>query len=1748
MNEQLINEIKQAIQQLEEQRRKLEGLGQSTASVTSQISNLTKGLTTLSSEAGLVGKALQNAEVQLNKFFAAAKAGQNVRVDTPFGRMRSGLLAGTEFNEVNKAAKDLDAVMAQSPESMRSKGIEEIIQSLTKEREALASGSKEYINRTLFINTLNDTLKKLNGEITVSTKELDKLKKQTDNVLRSLQAGVPGSFPLDGGRFNTRPFIEASEKARAATQELNQVAATTSQSAIQGVVGGSAIPNTRISTTQPISLNPEEIKRLQEANKQTVKNLQKGITEIRTSIKKVRAEGEKALSEYEEAIRKADLARARASTGQADTNRKVGESAFDSNEKAIQDAEQKQAQVAAKVGEALKKQGESELDIRDKTNKKAEEQRARASTKEAEQIKLAGERALDAYEESNRKYDQAVSRRTQRQGELAKREQERVAARQNLMNTLPGGKLAAENLFAQAQRVDPAYTPDKIKSVFTEGSTGISQVTYQVETAEGIFKRTAFTVDKFGNVLVSTQKKFRSFGDGLLRDVGEFTKWSIAATLVLAPMKALGDLTNDMIKNEAALADVTITLGDAQRSTAEIFEAGSQIARETGESLGGVIEAYNAAYRATGGAAEPTKRFAEANILLKDAITLSKLSTLNQVEAIDILSASLKQTGMSLTEGTELINKWIAVTKVANVDLTTLATGFSVLGDAADASGMGMEDLSAIIAVLSEATGQSATEVANTARALVSGIQTDASQKQLASLGISLENASGKAKTLVEIVTEVNELRAKGFIDPDSFKELTRVLGGGSRRQASVSTFFDQFMDAEKIKQIYDAAKGAFKETGEAQDTLKTKLDTVESSLTNLGNAFQGLAQSLGTSGGILDIFKTLINFTTSLTDGFTSLSNTLGKTTPVLLTTLTAMAVISRMTTENKAIQMNRLGTAVSDFAGNIAARRLTPGYNTLDPVGSRLDQQMFANGGLAEIERSRQNAGRFAQKALPYAAGVAGFAIPLVENLLSGQNKQALGNGLGGAIGMGLGAAVGGPMGSFIGATLGSAIGEGLANSLQDKKVEFAGFFNEVMTPPSDKEDDGTKPKTQADLENEAVTFLQKITGSKSQFGVGVAKTQGNLDLGLAAILGGQGSKFQGISEFQALQMELEKKSRPDVNGVTAISGADYKKAKELIDIAAAKPIADKARQKEIDDAVNEYKEFIDSARKTEEDQLLKSLQNGTLTVSKYQDSIKKLDGAGSLSSQFYQTFGSASGMGKQQFFNTSTKVIGESSSDEVAKLTKYKEDIYNIDKALAEATVGTADYNIKLSEKAQIMQLASALLGDMNSKLLAQVDLVEDLDFSDLNLEQATIAYKNGEAALNAYTKAQGMSREEAIAFRKEMEKTLVLTNEGWSKPFDLSKEWMQKGLDISKKNGDIPDLKDISFGTQDLTKSEYDNALKGYESLKKQLEGLGYKPVEGEEAKQIEILKDGFTVEKRDQKIIQYLLGQIEKNTKELNGAYNLPEGASFFVPYQAAKMSVDSVGNGNLGGTITDTGDKLISAIDNAAITIANSIFEKNAQIEDLKRRDNPFTTMENSLFEKNAKMGDDSIFNSSISERNAGLSSKREKDFLTNWENTSEERLKLISESYEKTMGRHGYSGDGNPTRQYRDPTTSVFRDADQKSSLDPMRSYSGTKGFREAESLAGGGNITQQLLQGLSTVLNPGIGTGNQMNQTPMFDFNSLLQGLQNISTRLNLTIDNTTTVQLDGRVIASVVKQYLKNDLVRYSNSSSTQTLSVI
>jgi TP901 family phage tail tape measure protein len=1522
MNEQLIHEIKVAIQHLEEQKRKLDSLSQSTKSVDRDISVLTRNLNELAGSASLVGRTMAQAEASLNRLLSAARSGQNIRVRVGNGeRVSSGGLfkAGFSDNSVNAAA--LTAVTTSNP-----------------------------------------------------------------NV-------------VSGGAVNL--------------------------SHNGGV------------------LTKEEQARVKKANAEQVKILRRYIREVEKENRRIaheteqkRKEGESAMDAFDSTATKADEKRSRASTKLGETKTRVKADW----ERLMREQEQIDAQANAQRirEEAIRNSARNPADYLHNLNPSGRDTTINdlrsslpGADNDTERERLIREQK-QIEDESNRVMQERI-RIQQRKLSEAKR----VNSRLNLADSLPGGKVAADRLFAQAQKVDPAYTPDKIKSVYTEPSSGISKVNYEMKTAEGIFKRTTFTVDKFGNVLVDTQRRFRSFGDAIARDIGEFAKWSIAAALVLGPLQKLGELTQVMIKNQATLADVTIALGDAQESTAAVFEASARIAEDTGESLDGVLEAYNLAYRATGGAADGTERFATANVLLTDAITLSKLSTLDQAEAIDVLSAALKQSNVGLDEGEKFINKWIAVTKVANVDLTTLATGFAVLGDAADSAGLGIDELNTVIALVAESSGQSATEVANTARALIGGVQTDAASEQIKDLGISLTKSSGDAKNFLEIIREINELRGQGIVDPEAFKKLTAVLGGGVRRQAAVSTFINSYRDQDKINEIMGASTNATEATGEAQDALAVKLQLVETSVINLGNAFQTLAQALGDEGGVLGIFTSVLDTLTGITKGVADLTQVMGKSGPILATTLAGLAFLKHGS--RGSIMASELGGMAQNLAGGFMMRnqRTVQGVGDFyNPYGNSLISK-------GDVYSRANSVGNFVGKNAGKIAGYGLAALPAISTLaeegLSGESVEKAGVQLGSAV---IGTIIAG--GNPVGALIGSAIGEALVNTMRNFKPELSTFFDPIFDKPVSEE----KPKTKAEQEADLMEYLRNIT-----FSPGILAPVKQAVLNIAGSTFG-GENFKEVNALQSLLIDLELKKK---NGT--VDTAEYDKAMEMLSKYLA-PVAEERKKEE--ETKNEYQPIIDQAVKAEQSVLLDKLINREVGIANYRGANEQLGlNFGSKSSQYYNAFGKDYGGTPDVFFRDMARIVGEAKPEEVDVLTKFKEDI---------------NTETDQQKKNELIKQAIAYTHELNTTYLAQVNILKDLDFSEYTIDEFKKIENEGWAFFEEFMAksiALGeLTNEQAEAYRKTLEDSIVLLESG----YDVVTKLPSNFLKLGENKAGLNKNKDLGFSALDITTEQYNAATspEKYKQIRDELQALGYQ--EKMDDSLINILKDGNLIEHRDQKIVQFLLSKIEENTSELDGAYNLPDGASFWIPYQAAKLMQNQGGSGSSSTNPTNP---------TTPQTPASNWTQANQADADRWQAQADYYKQ---------------------------LAEKKEKTYIPT----------VMKESEVNPIGEEHYG----PPAGYPQWTDSGKQD----NFLDTF--------------LKGAGALFAPMMEMLQ---NGFIGKTSDFTSKGL-DMAQLTQSLSNISTKLNLTIENKTVVTLDGRQIAMVVKQYLKNDLVKYTGGASSKTATII
>lgn len=1158
------------------------------------------------------------------------------------------------------------------------------------------------------------------------------------------------------------------------------------------------------------------------------------------------------------------------------------------------------------------KEEEAVREVNSSTSNVNQNKRAKEKIYTQEQLKKMEERAARIMEQRINAKLRAI-RNQIRLNKLEEEEQRRaegVKARRNLGSSLPGGQNAFNRLNETAQRVDPQFTPDRIKSVFTEPMSGISKVNYEMQTAEGIFKRTTFTVDKFGNVLADTQKRFRSFGDAIMRDTGEFLKWSIAAALVLGPLQKLSELVGIMIQNESALADITITLGNSQRDLNEIFNAAAEIADKTAESLDGVLEAYNQAYRATGDMADADERFATANDLLEQSITLSKLSTLDQSEAIDILSASLKQLNMPLTEGETLLNKWVAVSKVANVDLETLATTFSVVADSAGSAGIDIDRLNTIVAALAESTGKTPKEAANSIKALLGSFQSDQVIKEIDDLGVSAKNAAGDLKQPLEIIREINERRNKGYITAPQFNQFTNAFG--PRRQGDISALMNAFRDTDKTNKVMATSLKATKDTGEAQAALANKLDTVASSVTRLGNAFQALAQSLGESGGMLDIIQGIVQGLTSLVQLLTEVTNLAGKAAPVLAVTLGTLAVL------NTGHRGERLGLNIFSKFSRMGAgfeRFTNPGADlgyrgiNVDSAGKFQRVPM-----MSAAEGTGLKWGGFASKAAPYIGAGIAPALAAIENLTSGNKQEAIGNAVGGAIGLGLGAAVAGPIGATIGATLGSAIAEGLVKAIKESGKFTAEGLGAGIVPPEDTTPKGEKTPEQVDKDID--TQLQKYRDEllkKAGYTNADVFIQKNSLNALGALSGNPNRLTNEDVTMRLLSQSVG-------NGSGQISQQELDKLWAMI--GEAKTTTPETIQKERDQEIqNKYQNFIDKAIAKEKPTLLYDYTQKRMNSNQYKTGSKALADFGSPFSGYYDLFGEdyTKRYGTQQsFFDTGAKVSARATTEELAQLETYQEDVLQANQDLLLLDKTSKEYTATVERKNLAVQMFNDYLMELNTNILGQTHLLDSVDFSAYSQKEFDAIEERGNKFWDAFLEAQGIAKEQMEAIKKTAEETLVLTSEGYTDKTKVPSQFQKLAEDQLKQEGKLK-TKDIGFQQFDLSASEFDKYIgltgdsKMYTDMLNKLTAAGYKE---DRTDSIGVMNDGFVQPmKKDWKIVQYLLGEILKTEqKQLDGMYNLPEGASFWIPYQASKYGLNSgtttPGTGGVGtGTTTTTTTK-----------------------------------------------------------------------------------------------------------------------------------------------------------------------------------------------------------------------------------------------
>lgn len=1311
--------------------------------------------------------------------------------------------------------------------------------------------------------------------------------------------------------------------------------------------------------------------------------------------------------------------------------------------------------------------------------------------------KLKAQKATDAYVQMLQKEIKATEA-------SAKAAQHLADARNKVAND-PRYRMALE----QAQ--EKGLGPQDLRSIEDRGG-GVQQLSF-ADQRGGINKRFRTYVNEQGVATPGLSSQFRSFGSDILRDIGQFTKWSIAVAAVYTPLKKLGELITVMIDNESKLADAVIAANVPFERAGEIFDASAEAANRAGESIGGVIDAYAQAIRAAGRYESETEKTQKAQALLNDSLILSKLSALDQATAIDTLSAALLQSDRELDQGQEILNKWVRVSQIANVGIDGLATGVAVLGDSAETVGLSIDKLNGLIAVLSENSISGSKEAANTAKALVASYQSDKAEAALNKYGIALRKANGEVRGFLEIYQDLARLRQQGVLSEPNVTEIATALGGGgSRRSAQASALINQ---QDRLNAI---AKESASVTGAdtlANDALAKKLETVQTANTRLANSFQSLAQTLGDDGGLLDLFKGLINLMTGITKGADELFTLLGRSGPLLATFAVSLLAISKIPSGTKEIalaQLSGLG-AGSFYRGGT----FIPGGGRAPLGGTTIggNPLLRAGGGaLSDILQMNRRGGMLLGGASTIGA--------ILSNLKAGKNENALANAVGGIIGGAIGSTLTGGIGIAAGAAIGSSVADSFVTGLTTHSQDLSDYFAGVVKESSQKaEGEAVAPKE--------ITTEELIKQAYQAIGGG-NELLGSIRAYFEFVNSQKRTPTQQIQYGQpgsyvtqeAAAIELLKKVNPQLYAQLA-SKQQFQQAQGGILPAGTSPAEVERNRRQIQD--------LQKLAEEERTRQLQKVSTGELRPSEFGKISERLAGFPTAAKQEIDAFGKAFINVSKDIDNTSDaynaflELTVNGTEEQQAQINSYVSDINKMQAAwdnwvpgekTLDLTTGTKTFKTKeelggylAQTQQQAAQFTTSSIINARLQQLRLPGIVGSATeaTSAPDVEQIK---QQAEKLQEQFYNDMNLTNEEIEHLRNSLEDFSLLVERSGEEHFETISGIDQKFWDAAQKllveQGKLKEEKGIGFQKFDVPIGTLrDLAQRSLQIGQgwQQKFNYDFKPED-----QIAIDNQGIVQPLHaDFKILGLLLEKlVDQGQKQLDGQYNIPEGATFWVPLTAAYYRRGPGGEG---------GGDLSSMLDSLAVETNTGATDRNTSALDRLSERFMMKNQPEDFRKESGQTG------------RAGARSTKELQYehlLREYGMDNSNRAAITKEQQYRHVLREN-AGDTTPSAVEKGPFTGKYG-RDYSPVMESIKNF--------FQSLFGPGSA----LGGLNTV---GQGAG-AMSTTGINNKTMPTTAPTTPTSKLDLKISSNVNLLVDGRILASTLQNYLASELLRTEQSQGT------
>ena len=521
------------------------------------------------------------------------------------------------------------------------------------------------------------------------------------------------------------------------------------------------------------------------------------------------------------------------------------------------------------ITEAIKKQAEATEKAYASSEKKIRTISTKSSTAEARIVNndLRDEiKARDSVENSINKTTRA--RETER---LAQERVQSSAINKNLEDQYKAKVKATEQSIKQAQATEKQglaelklYTQEKAQTA------QYSQMAQQLARISGESKL-AMSSSNVGNDMMSRFKISAAY--------------TVATTSIFMLRNAVKDMIQTNRDFEVGLVDLSRILGNISANELKAFgDTAIQIAKEFGEPLKEVQAAMSALAAAGVQNQNELKSMSRTVTMGLNTSTIKSAS-----EMTDLLTSSMKQMNISFSDSERVLDKWNYLGDKSIATTADFAQAISKAGATSLSLGISMDQLNGMVAVLSNSTGASGTQIGDALKSIESRLLRPETLDVLKKYGIETMKDANHFKDFGSIITDVSTQLDKFGENTIQSTEILDALGGTMRKNwiNLLARDYDQ-VDSK-------AQESAIESIGYSAEKSALTMDTLDKKIANFNNTIKELYIGVG-NNGLTTQLKGLVDLGTWLAEGGSKIAGlllTLGEVAIALKVISGTMSVI---------------------------------------------------------------------------------------------------------------------------------------------------------------------------------------------------------------------------------------------------------------------------------------------------------------------------------------------------------------------------------------------------------------------------------------------------------------------------------------------------------------------------------------------------------------------------------------------------------------------------------------------------------------------------------------------------------------------------------------------------------------------------------------------------------------------------------------------------------------------------------------